>query len=619
MIQENPLIANSKEYGLTKQEVWRNNNSTQEQKLYIVDLKDLYNQPVKMITDLFHYKLNSKDENFVIVPVAGWKTKKSSVISQIFSTKGKEGRLLEEYAQSFSLSPITTAKNASVALRVSNKAQKMEIFDEGEESYLRVSAGVRITDGDQYLFKKGFAFPPNMPTLHVASLVGAAANGCYGPGRDYQSMTTNIIAMKVINASGKELVLSSKENSHLFEILRDCHLGTCFVSEMTLKIEPKFLMKRCHMLFKDVHELKQRMIKDNLIAKEHFIAMYIPVDMRSEGDHASRIRITNFERTDEKPTKKIKTQEQKNFSDYLNLELTEMGEPLINLITTYPKLREFFPFFLKMAAHKTFGEEKETSEIGWSGSIAHVLGTYTDLPICDINWLIQVENVEDARELLLNLMELSEKLLIENARNHEYPLLNVFSRYLKGIYYPEGKGGIAPTGVDKEHQGILSFEFVTYTPLAETPAFKSLVEEVVKYLDRNKRKYNYHPGKNMPGNIRSLKQIFRDAIGKQRLKNFKKAVYELHGGKQNIPYSPFLTPQKKEFIGFKNSEIEEVEELKLLFNKNDEELNIEIEEGGDTALTKSEKKVVKAILKLAIENEVHNKEVVEKIKEYLKK
>lgn len=570
--------------------IWHNNNSTIKQKAYIFDLKNLDEQPASIISELGALKHKYKDRTVVAVPVAGWGHKPISILD------GKKERLEKEYAQSFSLAALTTAKNtaaekASYVLRTSREAQKMEIIKEGEEQFLRVSAGVRITDADQYLFDRGFAFPPNMPTLHVASLVGAAANGCYGPARDYASMTSNIVEMKIINAKGEHMTLSAKEHPDLFEVLRDGHLGVCFVTELTLRIEPKFLMESHNMLFKDVNALKAKMglteaenklseekkvgiLKEkNLIDKEHFIAMYIPVDINAAGEHSPRIRITNFKRdTEDRPHLNVETQNQKDFCDYLSLQLTEVGEPIIDLVTKHPKLRKYWPFLLESAALKTYGREPETYQVGNSATIAHIFGTYTDLPINDINWLIQVDDTEDAKKLFLQLLELVENKLKLEGVNQKYPILNAFARYLKGICYPEGKGGIAATAVDKEGQSILSFELVTYSPLAATKEYKDLENEVTAFLDSAGRKYNFHPGKNMPDHIRTLTQIIKDTdtVGRQRIKNFKEAVYKLHAftdsenplqeGKENVPYSPFLTPQKKVFLGLDPSIVEEHEE-----------------------------------------------------------
>lgn len=593
------------ELNLKKLKSWHNYNSTLQQQAYIIDLNDLNEEPAKIISTLFTLKKKYQDQTFVAVPTAGWKAKKASVIAGFFSNQEREKCLLEELSHSNSLSEFTTAKNASLVLRASREAQKMKISKQGNK--LKVTPGVRITDADKFLFDKGYALPPNMPTLHVASLVGASANGCYGPAKNYASMTTDILKMKVITPRGKQLTLSDKVNTQLFKILKDCHLGTCFVKELTLKIEPKFLMKRHDTLFQDVNSLRQAMYIKNPLDNEHFIAMYVPVDIDHTVKHFPRIRITNFERTNEKPTKELETEEQKGFYDFLNWMETEAGEPLIDVMTKTPLLRKLYPFFLKTVALKTYGTKEESFEIDWSARIAHIFGTYTDLPIYDINWLIQVEDTSDARALFLELLDLAETKLKKDALEHEYPILNAFSRYLKGVCYPLGEGGVAPTAVEKEHQSILSFEFVTYSPLAETKAFKELVNIVVNFLEKKGRKYNYHPGKNIPDTIRSLNQIFTDPIRKQRLKNFQEAVITLHGGVNNIEFSSFLTPQKKEFIGLKKlsaapiNTVAKAKEAEAPFTKT------------------QEKDALHAILKYAEEDKDHHAATIKKANKHLNK
>jgi len=545
------------ETGDGKRSDWHNNNSTVAQRAYVIDLTDLQDPPAQIFQTLFKYNQQSQKPPLVAVPVAGWKTEedgKAESCSCVSTSRRKE-RLVEVYAQSFTLSPMNSAKSADLILRIAKATQIMEVFKTEEDIFFRVSAGVRITDADAYLQKKGFALPPNMPTLHVASLVGAAANGCYGPARDYGPMTTNIVEMKVIDALGQPMTLSEKENTKIFRVLRDCHLGAGFyVSEITLKnIEPKFRMQRHHVQYLDVAEVKKEMLSENRLKEEHFVAMFIPVDILSTGEHNPRLRITTMNRTDKSPTKETKCRNLQDLSDYISLITTETGEPLIDSIVHHKDLRQFFPLVLKAAAEETWGNKKETFEIGWSANILHLLRTYTELPICDINWLIQVGSANEARDVLVELLEMTEKLLQDFAEKDQYPLLNAFSRYLKGIYYHEGEGGVTPTAIDKQDQSILSFEYITFTPLVDTMAFKTLVNGVIKFLKDKGLKFHYHPGKNWPEQVSTLPQIFADKVDKKKLRNFKDAIYLLHGGKDKIAFSPFLTPQKKEFIGFSST------------------------------------------------------------------
>jgi hypothetical protein len=536
-------------YGVKSKRDWHNNNSTLSQNAYILDIDKL-----QTVSHIFQElsKFNSQHEGrpLVAVPVAGWDeiTTPRRRIFSCLSTEGRQERIITEYAKSFSLSPWTTAKNADIVLRLAKKIQNMSVFKIGKESFLRVSAGVRITDADEFLDKQGLALPPNMPTLHVASLVGACANGCYGPARDYGPMTTNIVEMKVIDPQGKQLTLSTSENPELFAVLRDCHMGSgFFVSEITLaNIQPKFRMSRHSVLLKDAAAFKANMLEKNKLGEEHFMAMYIPIDMASQDAHFPRIRMTTMNRTDENPTEATQTKEQHNLTDYLNLMITEVGEPLIDLVVKSKELRHFFPFVLKAAAAKTYGKVQNTLEIDWSPNILHIFRTYTDLPLCDINWLIQVETADDARNLLVALFELTENRLNELAAINEFPLFNAFSRFLKGICYKDGEGGVTATATEKETQSILSFELLTYSALENTPEFKILVADVIELLTNGGYKFKYHPGKTWPEHVNTLSQLFNDAVGKKKLENFQAAITQLHGA--NLKNSPLLTAEKKAFL-----------------------------------------------------------------------
>lgn len=557
-------------HGIKEKQLWQNNNGTVSHQAYIIDVKNL-NQVDDIISKIWNFnKNNPKQPPLVAVPVAGWAAPAPNAIS-ILTDKGKKEALVHEYAKSFSLSPFTTGKNADVILRTSQEAQKVLVFENDKgERFITITSGCRITDIEQELAKRKLALRPHMTTLHVASWVGAASNGCYGPGKDYMSMTTDIVEMKVVTPTGKLLTLSAKENPQLFSVMRDCHLGAAFaVKELTIKgIEPDFLMKRTDLLLKDVTRFKDAMMFKDLLNKQHFIMHYIPVGMCNTEDHFPRFRISTFERTLEAPTEATKslTQEQQDNTDWENLVQTSLGEPLINGIVGSKDLQKYFDIVLELAARKTFGDKPEKVEIGPSAQTIHLLKTYTESPITDINWLIQVADVKTAQDLLVKLMSMIEEKLKIYAKDDKYPLLTIYARFLKGIYYPTGEGGIAPTAVDKEDESILSFELLSYPELQKTEAFKEIQNAVIKLLQDNQFKFKYHPGKTWPDNLTSLTQIFTDTIDKQKLANFQDAVIKLHEGKENISRSPFLTSQKKYFIGLgtegaPTAEVRKLEEI----------------------------------------------------------
>ena len=551
-----------REYGVKKRTEWTNYNKTTGQTGYVLDLPNLTSAPADIFRRVFEHNKTCEGRPIRVVPVAGWKERSplpnwmNSLLGIAFK-RFRNIRWLREFSQSFSLSTLTTAKDADVILRVQRAAQKMELIQIDGRDCITVTPGVRITDADKFLSDRGFALPPNMPTLHVGSIVGTAANGCYGPARDHGSMTTNIAEMKMVTPLGKQLTLSEAENADLFYALKDFHMGAAgFVSELTLKnIEPNFLMQRQDVVCHDIAELRDILETNPMEEHEHFLAMYIPVGINDGDDHAPRIRTTTFDRVtdpDAQITKKNYRSDSKEYKKYLRAEL---GEPFIDIVVDCEKLQKAFPSVLNLAARTTYGKEKTSEAVGWAADIAHVFSSYTDSPIHDVNWLIQTDSPADAQALLADLLELVEQKLKRFASDERHPLFNAFSRYLKGVHYEDGANhGPAPTAVEHAGQGVLSFELLTYTALASTPEFKELQEAVIEHLHANGHKYNWHPGKHFPESIHSVKELFDPDIRKRGLDTFRAAIAELHGGSDNLAYSPLLPPEKRAFLYGENSQ-----------------------------------------------------------------
>lgn len=534
-------------YGIKEKQLWENNNGTLSQEAYIIDVRDM-REVAGIISKLSTFNKTSNQPPLIAVPVAGWAAPDPTI--SFISEETRDEHLVAEYAKSFSLSPFTTGKNADVIIRISKEAQKVHVFDRNGKKFLQITPGCRITDIERELARHNLALRPHMTTLHVASWVGAAANGCYGPGKNYTSMTTDIIEMKVITPFGEELTLSATEKSNLFYILRDCHMGAGFiVTELIIEnIEADFLLQRTDRLLENVEEFSKVMQDKKLLEKEHFIMHYMPAGMNhKKGHHFPRFRVSTFKRTSKTPTEI--SQAKQDLSDYKDLELTSFSEPFIKDVVNSKLLQPFFDIVLEAAARKTFGHAKKQVQIGPSAQTIHILKTYTESPLIDVNWLIQVRDAHVAQDILVKLMTKVEEKLKSCAKSHEFPVLTIYARYLKGIYYTEGKGGVAATAVDQPDYSILSFELLTYPPLQKKEGFKEIQNDVIRLLEENHLKFKYHPGKTWPDNLTSLTQLFTDSIDVKKLHNYQEAIIALHGGLQNIPFSPFLTPQKKEFIG----------------------------------------------------------------------
>lgn len=585
------------DYGVVKRDEWNNNNSTIKRNAYIVDVKNIKKDVTDIFLRIYNYNRTSGETPINIVPVAGWDTSHSQTSDESFATY-----LLEkEYAQSFSFER-TVDQNTDIILRIAKSAMKMKIIKKGNEYFLRATANTRIRDADEFLHNEGYAFPPNMTTIHTISL-GGSATGPFGPSKNLGSLTTNIVAMKVISPLSKSMTLSADENSELFRVLRDCHLGMCFfVRNLTLKIEPQYFLKKHTTLYHNMNDYTEAMLKKNAIEEDHFITMYIPVNISETNNESYRFKVTTYEKTDLFPTNSL-TQPEKDLADCIQLVKTEIGEPLINLITSSKKLHKFLPLIHDQVVNFEYGPNKESSEIDLSHRIAHPLNTYTDAKLRDICPFIMVENYADALKIKLEIFNYTEIKLKVLAKNKNYPILNAYVRFTRGVPDPKGEGGIAPTAVDNESQGILAFEYLTYSNLAETDAYRELENGLYSYLRQCGRKINFHPGKHLPFHMKSLNEILTDEIGKKRQKNFLEAFYKCHEGEENVQFSPLATPEKKEFVGYeKDMSIKETvahheispekqkEALKSIIPIAQKYNNVEAEQKAVKALEKLEKR-----------------------------
>jgi hypothetical protein len=203
---------------------------------------------------------------------------------------------------------------------------------------------------------------------------------------------------------------------------------------------------------------------------------------------------------------------------------------------------------LDVAVAKTFGEKKKAVQVGEAAETWHLLDTYTNLPFVDNNFLITINNADHGREVLLKLLDWIHTTLQEEYRqDHLVPVLTVYVRHTKGIYYADGEGGIAPTAVSEPGQSILSIEPLTYTGLAKTEDYKRFLNGLKGYMQELNLSFKEHPGKTLT--MDRLADNFTDEAANMRLKSFRDAIVTLHGGTfEHVERSPFMSQGKREYI-----------------------------------------------------------------------
>ncbi len=540
-----------------KKSDWHNMNHTLHTFGYKVSVGDAGERLAEMVSSIYTWNLaNGESSPIVVAPLAGWDKDEAEAEERLIPVPIKRGlcggREIDEqvekiYTDSFSLSPMATTGDqegctADVIVNFPPEYQGkiIGVFSIGDKTYLRMPAGLRMRDAEEYLLKRKLAFVATQPTVQYVSGVGAlTGTGSYGPSSKYRPLSTYVVSMRVIDPQGNIRTLSKEVDPELFARVRDCHLGAGFiVLDMVLEgIVPAYRLKRTDQLLR-FSEVAGVMNKRNPFEEDHFVGHYIPLPDR----RAHSFRYTTFEPTDARVTERIIPH---NLSTIINYIETNAADGIIQYITNTPDLQRLFKLVLEAAALKTFGVKKKVVQVHESAEAYHLLDTYTDNPFVDNNFLITIESPEHGREVLQKLLNwIHATLQAEYEQDHLVPVLTVYMRHTKGIYYPEGTGGIAPTGVSQPNQSILSIEPLTYTGLAKTDDYKRFLVGLKAYMDELKLAYREHPGKTctMP----RLANSFTDEAAKGRLEAFRKAISDLHQG--NIDRSPFMTKGKRDYI-----------------------------------------------------------------------
>eukprot|EP00744_Colponema_vietnamica_P005985 GILI01008720.1.p1 GENE.GILI01008720.1~~GILI01008720.1.p1 ORF type:complete len:452 (-),score=40.29 GILI01008720.1:62-1417(-) len=136
-----------------------------------------------------------------------------------------------------SFSPIALTEGVLVSLDKYNRVLEVD------GTRVTVQAGIRLKDLNQELEKRGLALE-NLGAIGEQSVAGATQTGTHGTGRSLGSISTQIVAMRLISGDGEILDLSSTSAPHLFNAARVGLGALGIVSTVTLQTVPLFNMKR---------------------------------------------------------------------------------------------------------------------------------------------------------------------------------------------------------------------------------------------------------------------------------------------------------------------------------------------------------------------------------------
>ena len=557
--------------------IWRNyNGNIQQPNAFVVSLTDL-----DVVNTLYRevYKLNQsrdrkKEPAIDIVAVGGgWDKKPIPWYKQPlgFCSANVRTQIIDkEYSEhSYTLNPITSARGAHIIIQISERAQSLKVVKrkvKGEEKvYAIVTPGVRLIDAHKRLHKKGYALPANYPTLHVATIGGLIEQGCYGPKTGDPAFGDNVDQVEIVDPLGGKRFLSDngeyyqklneegvpsgglifKADPHILDVYKGGTSGTSgFVKKIRLKnLRKPFYMQRTVKHYADAKDLKANFLDKSLLNHEHAMVMYIPTPKRYG---LPRFQSVSAFELATPPKKKKPCCDLPNMETFLHLLTTELGEPFIQTIAESKTLHRFMKYVLMFAAKSRFGkigEEQVDVDLSWK--VLHILDTYTDIEIVDINWLLHVD-AKQVPKVAAAVFSAIDKKINELSKAKKYPLLNAFLRILKG---KSGEHqGISTTATNDSDQYVLAFELLTFKGLSQTDEFR----ELVAIVDKVRKEFNIplrlHLAKHLPEGVNTLRQILTDQRGKKGLKEYQDYVTHMHHD-TNLDDSTVLTPLRKHFFG----------------------------------------------------------------------
>jgi L-gulono-1,4-lactone dehydrogenase len=142
-----------------------------------------------------------------------------------------------------------------------------------EAGTVTVAAGTPLKDLNETLAAAGLSLT-NMGDIMEQTVSGAVSTGTHGTGRTSASLAAQVTGLELVCADGSVLRCSEQENADVFAAAR-LGLGALgVISELTLSVEPEFLLTACEepMSFDEVTARYDQLVAEN----EHFEFYWFP-------------------------------------------------------------------------------------------------------------------------------------------------------------------------------------------------------------------------------------------------------------------------------------------------------------------------------------------------------
>lgn len=156
-------------------------------------------------------------------------------LQEIVKNASVQGQRIKVAGRGRSSSAIGQPDSALVRLDYINGLTRIDA--EGLTATFR--AGTTVREANQILSYYNLAFS-NLGRLDEQTLAGAISTGFHGTGIDYGIFATQVIELKLVDASGQLITCSAHENPELFKAAL-CGLGALgIIVEITFSVVPQF-------------------------------------------------------------------------------------------------------------------------------------------------------------------------------------------------------------------------------------------------------------------------------------------------------------------------------------------------------------------------------------------
>jgi L-gulonolactone oxidase len=180
-----------------------------------------------------------------------------------------EGQRVKVVGAGHSWTPLALCDEHLVTL--DNYARVLQV--DAEKMQVKVQAGIRLEALSDAMRASGLAFPV-LGTVKFQSIAGAVSTATHGTGLKFGSVSSLVVELELITASGEVIRASRNENPDVFAAAR-CGLGALgLISTVTLQCEGAFRLKSVERRADLASTLKDL---DRLLASnDHFKLWWFP-------------------------------------------------------------------------------------------------------------------------------------------------------------------------------------------------------------------------------------------------------------------------------------------------------------------------------------------------------